>query len=85
MEEYKGENKIVLRGQAAGAPALSHHNHGVDYYLVPLRVPRLSGTDDVLNVLTADPDPAVCRRGCGRRSRGRCGPTTTARGRGASW
>ena len=59
MEEYKGENKIVLRGQTAGAPALSHHNHGVDYYLVPLRVPRLSGTDDVLNVLTADPDPAV--------------------------
>ena len=31
MEEYKGENKIVLRGQAAGAPARSHHNHRVDY------------------------------------------------------
>ena len=55
MEEYKGENKIVLRGQAAGAPALSHHNHGVDYYLVPLRVPRLSGVDDMLNVVSADP------------------------------
>lgn len=63
MEEYRGENKIVLRGQVLEAPALSHRNHGVDYYLLPLRVPRLSGTDDVLNVVTADPDPAVWARG----------------------
>lgn len=59
MDEYKGENKIVLRGQTAGEPVHSHQNHGVDYYVVPLRVPRLSGTDDVLNLVTADPDPAV--------------------------
>ena len=45
MDEYRGENKIVLRGQAARAPVPSHRNHGVDYYLVPLRVPRLSGVD----------------------------------------
>ena len=37
MDEYRGENKIVLRGQAAGAPAPSHRNHGVDYWVVPLR------------------------------------------------
>lgn len=59
MDEYRGENKIVLRGQAAGAPAPSHRNHGVDYYAVPLRVPRLSGVDDVLNIITPDPDPAL--------------------------
>ncbi len=59
MQEYKGENKIVLRGQGVGEPMRSHQNHGVDYYVVPLRVPRLSGTDDVLNIVTADPDPAV--------------------------
>lgn len=59
MEAYTGENRIVLRGRAGGAPALSHRNHGVDYYVVPLRVPRLSGTDDVLNVVTAQPDPAI--------------------------
>ena len=59
MDQYKGENRIVLRGQAAGVPVRSHQNHGVDYYVVPLRVPRLSGTDDVLNIVTADPDPAV--------------------------
>ncbi len=59
MDEYRGENKIVLRGQAAGQPVPSHRNHGVDYYVVPLRVPRLSGTDDMLNLVTADPDPAL--------------------------
>ena len=59
MDEYKGENKIVLQGQAAGAPVRSHQNHGVDYYVVPLRVPRLSGANDVLNIVTADPDPAL--------------------------
>ena len=55
MDEFRGENKIVLRGQAAGQPLPSHQNHGVSYYLVPLRVPRLSGVDDMLNVVSADP------------------------------
>lgn len=59
MDDYRGENKIVLRGQVAGEPVLSHRNHGVDYYVAPLRVPRLSGVDDVLNIVTADPDPAL--------------------------
>ena len=59
MEEYRGENKIILRGQTAEVPVRSHQNHGVDYYLVPLRVPRLSGTDDILNLVTASPDPEL--------------------------
>ena len=59
MDEFRGENKILLRGQAAAPPALSHRNHGVDYYVTPLRVPRLSGVDDVLNLVTAAPDPAA--------------------------
>ena len=59
MDEFRGENKIVLRGQAAGEPVRSHQNHGVDYYVLPLRVPRLSGVDDVLNLVTSDPDPAL--------------------------
>ena len=63
MQEFRGENKIVLRGQAAREPIRSHQNHGVDYYLVPLRVPRLSGTDDVLNIVTADPDPGLWATG----------------------
>lgn len=63
MDEFRGENKILLRGQAAAPPALSHRNHGVDYYVSPLRVPRLSGVDDVLNLITADPDPALWAQG----------------------
>ena len=59
MDQYKGENRIVLRGQAAGVPVRSHQNHGVEYYVAPLRVPRLSGVDDVLNIVTVDPDQAV--------------------------
>lgn len=59
MDEYRGENRIVLRGQGLKAPAPSHRNHGVDYYTLPLRVPRLSGVDDVLNLVTADPDPVL--------------------------
>ena len=43
MAEHKGENRISLLGQVAGEAQLTHHNHGVDYYTIPLRVPRLSG------------------------------------------
>ena len=63
MDEYRGENRIVLRGQGLAAPVPSHRNHGVDYYAVPLRVPRLSGVDDVLNLVTADPDPSLWEPG----------------------
>ena len=63
MDGFRGENKIYLRGQPAGEPVLSHENHGVDYYTVPLRVPRLSGVDDVLNLVTPDPDPALWASG----------------------
>ena len=52
MTEWRGENRISLQGQVAGAPVLTHQNHGVDYYTVPLRVPRLSGAEDVLNLVT---------------------------------
>ncbi len=63
MDEYRGENKIVLRGQGLGEPTPSHRNHGVDYYVVPLRVPRLSGTDDVLNLVINQPDPELWTAG----------------------
>ena len=63
MDEFRGENKILLRGQAAAPPVLSHRNHGVDYYVSPLRVPRLSGVDDVLNLITAGPDPTLWAQG----------------------
>jgi primosomal replication protein N len=51
MRMPRGENKIELQGRAADWPALSHTNHGVDYYLLPLSVPRLSGAEDELKLL----------------------------------
>ena len=47
----RGENKIELQGWVARAPVFSHRNHGVDYYRLPLTVPRLSGVDDVLQLI----------------------------------
>lgn len=55
MAEQSGENKIILRGQVGQAPRLSHRNHGTDYYIAPFRVPRLSGTEDVVNLVVAGP------------------------------
>ena len=51
MRPARGENRIELLGRAMDRPALSHQNHGVDYYVLPLAVPRLSGTEDVLNLM----------------------------------
>lgn len=45
------ENSLLLRGYAAGEPRPSHTNHGEVYYTFPLSVPRLSGAEDLLNVL----------------------------------
>lgn len=46
-------NKIFLRGRLAEPPALSHTNHGVDYFMLPLAVRRLSGAEDTLHVIAA--------------------------------
>ncbi len=59
MAEHTGENRIILQGGVAAPPAFSHRNHGVDYYTIPLRVPRLSGAEDLVNLISADPDPAL--------------------------
>lgn len=48
------ENHISLVGLAGGPAVLSHENHGVSYFRFPLRVSRLSGAEDVLNVVAAE-------------------------------
>ena len=53
MQIHRDENKILLRGRLAAAPSLSHVNHGVPYFLLPLAVRRLSGAEDRLNVVAA--------------------------------
>ena len=55
MRTSWNENHAVLRGTAAAEPVFSHTNHGVDFFLFPLTVPRLSGTEDRLNVVAPAP------------------------------
>lgn len=45
-------NAITLRGMLRNLPEFSHENHGKNFYRFSLEVPRLSGTVDVLPVIT---------------------------------
>lgn len=63
MTEYKGENRISLRGYVAGEPELTHRNHGVDYFTVPFCVPRLSGAEDGINLVVGRPAPGIWKVG----------------------
>ncbi len=51
METGWSENHILLAGLAGGTPEQSHTNHGVHYLQFPLRVSRLSGVEDAVNVV----------------------------------
>lgn len=51
MQTQHDRNTILLRGELARPPCLSHESHGTAYDTFPLRVPRLSGAEDVLNIL----------------------------------
>lgn len=53
MQTGWNENQLLLRGVVAGEPVFSHENHGTEYDLFPLSVPRLSGVEDRLNVVVA--------------------------------
>ena len=55
MQTGRNENRAVLRGMVAMAPASSHENHGVWYDAFPLVVRRLSGAEDRVNVIVAHP------------------------------
>ena len=48
------ENEIMLHGRLALAPRMSHANHGETFYIFPLRVRRLSGAEDRLNVVAGE-------------------------------
>lgn len=48
-------NRIRLHGRLGGRPTPSHSNHGVEFYQFPLRVMRLSGAEDCINVVTPQP------------------------------
>lgn len=54
MQKNWNKNQITLHGQVDEAPVLSHANHGEQYWAVPLRVSRLSGAADRLNLVIAE-------------------------------
>lgn len=51
MDQIEANNSARLCGTAAAAPVYSHSSRGLDFYTFPLRVRRLSGAADTLNVL----------------------------------
>ncbi len=48
MDSFSESNAVRLCGSAAGRPLYSHSSRGRDFYLLPLAVRRLSGTEDLL-------------------------------------
>lgn len=48
------ENCITLRGELRELPVFSHENHGKRFFRFFLRVPRLSGVEDVLPVIAEE-------------------------------
>lgn len=50
MEQF--ENYVLLRGTMENLPEFSHENHGRKFYRFYLEVPRLSGTVDILPVIS---------------------------------
>ena len=51
MRQGADLNHIQLHGRVGALPAISHRNHGVAFYLFPLLVRRLSGTEDRIHVV----------------------------------
>ena len=50
MENFSETNLVQLCGSPEGPPRFSHSSRGQDFYLLPLRVRRLSGVEDRLNL-----------------------------------
>lgn len=63
----QSENRIVLTGCLASAPAYSHANHGRRFYSFYLDVARFSGAIDRLHILASEELLVECaaHEGCG--------------------
>lgn len=51
MEIISETNLVRLCGRPEGTPRYSHSSRGKDFYLLPLRVQRLSGVEDRLHLI----------------------------------
>ena len=50
MDRMEANNSVRLCGVMAAGPIFSHSSRGLNFYLFPLTVERLSGNTDTLNV-----------------------------------
>ena len=51
MDMISENNALRLTGTLAGRPHFSHSSRGAEFWQFPLAVRRLSGTEDILNVI----------------------------------
>ena len=51
MDMISENNALRLTGTLAGRPHFSHSSRGAEFWQFPLAVRRLSGTEDILNVV----------------------------------
>ena len=51
MDRITENNVLRLTGTLAGRPQFSHSSRGAEFWQFPLAVRRLSGTEDILNVI----------------------------------
>ena len=54
MQQFESNNYAALCGTMAAPPELSHVSRGERFYRFPLRVERLSGTADCVNVVARE-------------------------------
>ena len=54
MQQFESNNYAVLCGTMAAPPELSHESRGERFYRFPLRVERLSGAADCVNVVVRE-------------------------------
>ena len=51
MDRMEANNYVKLCGVMASGPVFSHSSRGLDFYLFPLTVERLSGNTDTIHIL----------------------------------
>ncbi len=54
MQTSWNENRITLHGRVLNNPAVSHMNHGETYYVAGVAACRLSGAEDIVNVVLSE-------------------------------
>lgn len=54
MDEAINNNYAEICGRLTALPHLSHENRGERFYTMPVAVRRLSGTEDILNVIVRE-------------------------------